>query len=128
MTNAPEEPTSLQAADMLLKMAALLGASVVCVKAIDRFFECVPQGSWLDVFGPGIFAALAMLFAGRILIWNMLGSYIAAIPNWVIRLLVRAALCGGMVFALSTTASVFSPLFAGQGPEDCPKYTIFSFY
>lgn len=112
---------------MLLKMAALLGASAVCIKAIDRFFECSPQGSWLDVFGPGLFAAFALLFAGRILIWNMLGSYISVIPNQGIRLLVRAALCGVLTFALLTTANVFSPLFSGQDPESCPVYEMIDF-
>lgn len=128
MTNTPEEPTALQASDMLLKMAALLGASVVCIKAIDHYFECVPQSNWLNVAGPAIFTAFAVLLAGRILIWNMLGAYISAVPFCLARLIIRAILCGLLVFSFATAASVFSPFFAGENSEVCSPYTLFNLF
>ncbi|MEQ8903525.1 MAG: hypothetical protein RID11_12100 [Roseovarius sp.] len=122
----PEEPTALKAGEMLLRIGALLGAGALCIAAMYRFLECVPQSNWFSVFGPAVFTVFAVIFAGRIIVWGMLGAYVSAIPSGIIRNILRLALCGLVVLAFSTTASVFSPLVLEISPQVCPSYTLFN--
>ncbi len=56
---------------MLLSIGALLGAGAFCIQSTQKFLACLPEYSWVSAIGPILFAFLAIIFAGRIVIWGL---------------------------------------------------------
>lgn len=127
MSETAKEPTATEICDMLLKAGGVITLAVVSTGYIGQYLRCVPDSTLWSALGPVVFVAACYLFAGRVVIWNILGPTIALIPAMVIRAFVRAAACAFLAYAVATASSVFSPVL-NQDAGECPSYTVYRLF
>ncbi|MEP0964052.1 MAG: hypothetical protein ABJQ80_00960 [Lentilitoribacter sp.] len=108
----PEEPTASEAGGLVLKSAALLAAASFVLSAIGIFWVCSePEDSWIAL-GPMLFVSIAVLLAGRIIIYNLLGVYVSCMPRLYQRIIARFLLALCMIFVVWSHAVVLTPITA----------------
>ena len=124
MTEKTEEPSVEEAGNMLLKVGALLGAGAFSIQSTHKFLVCLPDYSWISAFGPILFAFLAYIFAGRIVVWGLLRAYWAGIKSFWLRVSIRGMIAGVLALAMLSAATVFSASLAPKADDNCTIYTV----
>ena len=127
MSENVDEPTATEICDMLLKADGVIALAVFTSGYIGQYLKCVPDSTLWSALGPVVFVAVCCLFAGRVVIWNILGPTIAVIPVMAIRALVRLALCAFLAYGVASAGTVFSPAFSQKSGE-CPSYTVYKIF
>ena len=125
MSEIAKEPTATEVCDMLLKAGGVTMLAAVSVGYVAEYLRCVPDSTLWTASGPLVFITACYMFAGRVVIWDILGPAIAVIPVRVIRALIRLAVGIWMVYAVMTAATVFSPMLK-QDAGECPSYTVYT--
>jgi hypothetical protein len=125
MTEEIKEQSAEEAGNMLLTVGALLGAGAFCIQSTYKFLECLPDYSWISAIGPIIFAILAYLFVGRIVVWRLFRTYWAGIQGFWMRIFLRGTIAVILALAMLSAATVFSASLVSKSDENCTTYTVF---